>query len=319
MSGGRRPELVVTLGPKSFELARELRQAGATRFRLNLSHMSPSEAKARVERLLELDPAFPLTLDLQGNKIRLGDFAARELAAGEELRFVLGQRSTTDQIPIPHPELFAAVRPGEELGCHDDQVTFLLLETGPTELRARCVRPGRLEPRKGCNRRLHPLDPEALSPSDRRFLELMPRTPALGYAFSFVRDGSEKSWVQAVIPGVTLVLKLERAEALSRVRSLAELGSELWLCRGDLGAQLGLHEMARAVAELRPSELPVPVLMAGQVLEHLTQHSTPTRSEICHVHDILTRGYAGIVLSDETAIGLDPLGATEWARRLLAG
>jgi pyruvate kinase len=58
--------------------------------------------------------------------------------------------------------------------------------------------------------------------------------------------------------------------------------------------------------------------MAGQVLEHLTQHADPTRSEVCHLHDLLARGYAGIVLSDETAIGADPLRATLLAAELLA-
>ncbi len=319
MNRGRTPELVVTLGPQSFALAGELRDAGATRFRLNLSHMNPTDAQRHVERLLELDPVLPLTLDLQGNKLRLGEFPGRDLAADQVVHFVLGRHSADERIPIPHPELFRAVTPGEEFGCNDDRVTFQILEASPTEFVARCILPGHIEARKGCNRRNHPLDPSAIAATDRAFFELLPRAAAISYAFSFVRDGSEKAWVTALVPEATVVLKVERAEALSHLRSLAELDSELWICRGDLGAQLGLEEMARAIAALRPAELPVPVMMAGQVLEHLTHHSTPTRSEICHVHDILARGYAGIVLSDETAIGHDPLGATRWARRLLAG
>jgi pyruvate kinase len=57
--------------------------------------------------------------------------------------------------------------------------------------------------------------------------------------------------------------------------------------------------------------------MAGQVLEHLTAHEAPTRSEVCHLHDLLARGYAGIVLSDETAIGRDPVRAVRAASSLL--
>ena len=55
-----------------------------------------------------------------------------------------------------------------------------------------------------------------------------------------------------------------------------------------------------------PRDLGVPVLMAGQVLEHLTRHPEPTRSEVCHLFDLVARGFAGIVLSDETAIGRRP-------------
>jgi pyruvate kinase len=57
--------------------------------------------------------------------------------------------------------------------------------------------------------------------------------------------------------------------------------------------------------------------MAGQVLEHLTSHRDPTRSEVCHLYDLKVRGYAGIVLSDETAIGIDPVNAVVTARALL--
>jgi pyruvate kinase len=57
--------------------------------------------------------------------------------------------------------------------------------------------------------------------------------------------------------------------------------------------------------------------MAGQVLEHLTEHVEPTRSEVCHLYDLYQRGYAGVVLSDETAIGRSPAHAVERAAWLL--
>jgi len=71
------------------------------------------------------------------------------------------------------------------------------------------------------------------------------------------------------------------------------------------------------VHELDPRRFSVPVLMAGQVFEHLKEHPEPTRSEVCHVFDLLARGYAGVVLSDETAIGADPVRATRMVAELL--
>jgi pyruvate kinase len=47
--------------------------------------------------------------------------------------------------------------------------------------------------------------------------------------------------------------------------------------------------------------------MAGQVLEHMTASPTPTRSEACYLYDTLRAGYAGLVLSDETAVGRYPV------------
>jgi pyruvate kinase len=50
-------------------------------------------------------------------------------------------------------------------------------------------------------------------------------------------------------------------------------------------------------------------MMAGQVLEHMTAHSTPTRSEVCYLLESLALRYRGFVLSDETAIGRNPVEA----------
>jgi pyruvate kinase len=85
--------------------------------------------------------------------------------------------------------------------------------------------------------------------------------------------------------------------------------NELWVCRGDLGAELGLRDMAAAVQRFTQTvgDLPAPVLMAGQTLEHMTRQPTPTRSEVCYLYDTLLAGYRGVVLSDETAIGHYPV------------
>jgi pyruvate kinase len=128
----------------------------------------------------------------------------------------------------------------------------------------------------------------------------------------------EADWLRAVAPASLVIGKIERAEAVSNLGTIATRVDAVWICRGDLGAQLGPGALARSVAAVAPSSLSVPVLMAGQVLEHLTSHPEPTRSEVCHLFDLVARGYAGIVLSDETAIGCDPVHAVSTAASLLA-
>jgi pyruvate kinase len=106
-----------------------------------------------------------------------------------------------------------------------------------------------------------------------------------------------------------LIAKLERQPAVDQARQIAEAADELWLCQGDLGAELGTRAMAETVHRFAAGLeiLSVPIFLAGQVLEHLTEHPTPTRSEVCHLYDALKQGYQGVVLSDETAIGRDPV------------
>ena len=59
--------------------------------------------------------------------------------------------------------------------------------------------------------------------------------------------------------------------------------------------------------------IPKPVFLAGQVLEHMSAHPVPTRSEISYLYDALQRGFQGLVLSDETAVGAYPLEACRTA------
>jgi pyruvate kinase len=47
--------------------------------------------------------------------------------------------------------------------------------------------------------------------------------------------------------------------------------------------------------------------MAGEVLEHMVDTPFATRSELCHLKDIQRRGFAGVVLSNETAYGSFPI------------
>ncbi len=141
---------------------------------------------------------------------------------------------------------------------------------------------------------------------------------AAALAFSFMFDGTEAAWLRHAAPGCGVVGKVERQEALDSLDDIAASVDAVWICRGDLGAQLGPAALARGVAALDPVRVPVPVLMAGQVLEHLTRHAQPTRSEVCHLFDLVARGFAGIVLSDETAIGDDPVHAVATAADLLA-
>jgi len=315
-AGRRAVQLVVTLGPASFDRAPELAEAGATAFRLNASHLTPAALRGAVELVRRELPLWPLVVDLQGAKMRLGVFVERTIVAGETLSFAVDPASA-EEIPLPHAELFAAVRAGDRFGCDDDRLCFRVKEVGEQRLRAVALAPGDLRARKGVNLFDHPLELVDLGAADVEALEALEGKSGLAWAFSFMKDGTEVDWVRRRQPGALIVGKVERAEAVEGLDSIASLVDAVWICRGDLGAQLGLAALARTVASLDPRRYSRPMLMAGQVLEHLTRHPEPTRSEVCHLHDLLARGYAGVVLSDETAIGDDPVGAVRVAHRLI--
>jgi pyruvate kinase len=311
----RSGQIVVTVGPASYALGGELAEAGATAFRLNASHLLPDELRRAASTLRTAARDCPIVVDLQGAKMRLGDFAARRVHRREVVLFVCS--ATGPGIGLPHPELFRSVHPGETLSIDDGRLRLCVLDVGPDTLRAECLSDGLLRARKGVNVVEHPVDLTDLSASDAAHVGAMGAAAGVAFAFSFAATGAEAGWVRRRAPGCPIIGKVERAEACENLAAIGDANDAIWICRGDLGAQLGARRLATFVAALRPRQIPVPVLMAGQVLEQLTRGEQPTRSEVCHLFDLLERGYAGIVLSDETAIGDDPVGATRAAAALV--
>jgi pyruvate kinase len=136
-------------------------------------------------------------------------------------------------------------------------------------------------------------------------LELGVGTLAVSYAAvpGILQATRETASTPAAGPPV-LVAKLEQPEALDRIEDILASSDALWLCRGDLGAEVGLAQLPALQRALLDATLGrTTVLVAGQVLHHMTVSPRPTRSEVCHVGDLVERGVAGFVLSDETATG----------------
>jgi pyruvate kinase len=308
-------QLVATLGPASALLAPQLAAAGATAFRLNASHLTAPELSAALDRLARDCPEVPVVVDLQGAKMRLALPRPLEVGLGALVRFALAPGG---DVHVPHPELFEQARAGDVLSADDGRVRFEVARAEGGAIDAHALNAGVLRPNKGVNLERHPIRLSGLTALDAQACLVAAGRGVAALAFSFMLDGTEAAWLRQAAPGCRVVGKVERQEALDHLDGIAARVDAVWICRGDLGAQLGPAALARSVATIDPARLPVPVLMAGQVLEHLTRHEQPTRSEVCHLFDLVARGFAGIVLSDETAIGRDPIHAVATASGLLA-
>jgi pyruvate kinase len=312
-------QLVATIGPSSLSLVDRLATEGATVFRLNASHMDPPEVEATVELLRRAAPGLPIVIDLQGAKMRLGRFEPRRVVTGDRVAFAHSP-SSSKEIPLPHPQLFRQVAEGETIGSDDDRLRFRIESVSHAGwLEAVAERDGVLRPRKGVNLLEHPVELDGLTERDQDICRTVRPRRGITWAFSFMKDGREAAWLRSLVSDAAIVGKIERREAAEAVEAIAAVVDAVWICRGDLGAQLGDAALAAWVGSFAPRTLKCPVLMAGQVLEHLTAHAEATRSEICHLYDLVRRGYAGIVLSDETAIGADPARAVRVAAALMRG
>ena len=284
-------------------------------FRVNASHMDAASLGAFCAAYGAVPglSAVPLYIDLQGSKLRV--HATQPLvhvAAGERVALVcVADDAAVAPAPATPDEKLVCVTanimrllaPGTEVGIDDARVALTVETVAPDAQRAVAVvrRGGAVRPRKGFNLRPHPVTFTALSARDRANVAATRAHAFVRYALSFACLPSEVAELQA------LELHGDAAVALGRT------ARELWLCRGDMGAQLGTpgalavyyrRFLAHVLPPLRAAGCRV--IMAGEVLDHMCGAEEPTRSEVCHLADIHANGFAGIVVSNETAYGKYP-------------
>lgn len=311
-------EIIATLGPASSQpsLWADMLASGVTAFRLNTSHLSLPLTWEWLEKLAGFFQStgthVPVVLDLQGSKWRLGDFPARSLTAGQSWELICSPTSNQPStLPVPHPDFFtAAASSSGEVILNDAKVRLQIEHMHGETLTARVTQGGPLSSHKGITLAASTYRQEALPEKDQAILAHTQSIPFIRYAISYIKDAVELAAYRGQMgSGRYLIAKLERPQAVAEAHQMTRTANELWLCRGDLGAELGLKALAGSVQHFssQVTRLGVPVMMAGQVLEHMTRQPVPTRSEVCYLYDTLSAGYQGVILSDETAIGDHPL------------
>ncbi|HEX2961893.1 MAG TPA: pyruvate kinase [Ignavibacteriales bacterium] len=316
--------IIATLGPasQSEDTWRNMISLGVTSFRLNTSHMEAEETEVLLKRVSEFcakeNLDIPVVLDLQGSKWRIGTIKPYELKDGEAVELTLSEKSDSRNVlPVPHGDFFkAAQASGKEIVLNDAKVVLNVESVNDHLISARVTKGGPVSSRKGITFSSTGYRSESLKKKDEEIIKNTSKYKNVRYAVSYIKDAEEMKRYRGLIgEGAYIIAKLERAEALRDALKIKDYCNELWLCRGDLGAELGLRKMAEAAADFSNivKDMPRPVILAGQVLEHMAHHAEPTRSEISCIYEALQKGYAGIVLSDETAVGKYPIDACRTA------
>ena len=113
--------------------------------------------------------------------------------------------------------------------------------------------------------------------------------------------------------------KIETAAGVASTQDIAVAADGVLLGRGDLLLDAGWVEYhaqeASALAQLR--RLGKPFIVGTQLLTSLDGNWLPHRSELAYLSRLLEEGVGGVLLSDETIIGSQPLRAIETVRALI--
>ncbi len=325
----RNAKIIATLGPSSSDPQNleALFRAGADVFRLNFSHGEHADHQQRLFNIRQLERQvnrpIAILLDLQGPKLRVGKLrdGEVELLPGKAFRLDLSEEPGDEhRAPLPHPEIFAALKPGMTILLDDGKLRLSVKDCGPDFAETEIMAGGPLRDRKGVNVPGAVLPISPLTPKDREDLEFGLDLGVDWVALSFVQRPEDIAEVRQIVDDrAAIMAKIEKPAAIDCLDALVELCDGVMVARGDLGVEMPPEEVPGLQKTIIQTcrEAGTPVVVATQMLESMIDVPAPTRAEASDVATAVYDGADAVMLSAETAVGHYPVEAVTMMERII--
>ena len=325
-SSHRRTKIVATIGPatSSPDVLRDLIEAGATTLRLNFSHGTHDDHLRSIRLIrqisFELNQPVGILQDLQGPKIRLGQFENGSIILNKGDRFTLKSRivpGSQEISSVTYDLLSEEVPEGATILLDDGRVEMKVEEVDQADrsLHCRVIVGGPLSNNKGVNFPGVYLSIKALTDKDRKDLVFGLDQGVDWVALSFVRNPQDvleiKELISSAGKSVPVIVKIEKHEAIEQMEAILSISDGVMVARGDLGVELPAEDVPILQKRLikTANRLGIPVITATQMLDSMVHSPRPTRAEISDVANAILDGTDAVMLSNETAVGKYPIEA----------
>jgi pyruvate kinase len=301
-------------------------EAGMDVARVSLAHGTTADAIELMRQIRSIAPHIGILPDLPGPKVRSSPFPEQGtlLQAGSEL--VLGPGSTTPtssatRIGVGVDEIVLSLVEGDLVWLGDGGVSLTVLGRRDGEVVARVRSGGRLTGRPGVTVPSSRLQLFTPTPEDLDRIAALVVEGVEAVAVSFVRRSEDIEAVRAAFggSGTMLVAKIETAEAIENLDAIVQSADGVMVARGDLGMRLPLEDVPFHQKQIIRSGVRFghPVITATQMLESMITSLVPTRAEVTDVANAVLDGTSAVMLSGETAIGVDPVNVVATMARII--
>ena len=329
----RRTKIIATVGPASWDLGvlEQLIAAGADVFRLNFSHAGQEKQKQTIETIRKaadtLGRQVAILGDLPGPKLRIGslrdDYAELETGMHVTLtpRDVEGDRQT---IPVSWSGV-TALQENQLVYLADGAIRLRVGDQleGGVGVDAEVEVGGTLSSHKGMNIPGGAAELPAATESDLGWVDFAVREGVDLIAVSFVSSAVDLTPVSERLASlgsdIPLIAKIERQQAAANVEEIAAAATGgIMVARGDLGIEVPLAEVPVLQKHLirTAGRLSKPVVTATQMLASMVTARRPTRAEVTDVANAIYDGTDAVMLSEETAVGENPIEAVRVMDRI---
>jgi pyruvate kinase len=314
-------KIVATLGPATDapDTLRSLLEAGVDVFRLNASHGQKEDHVRRIHavRAMAKDMGVHtgILLDLQGPKIRLGEFENGGCTLQNGCIFTL----TTEQVmgnekiaSTTYAEFARDVKPGNSVLIADGSVRLRVISTDGVAARCEVISGGPVSNRKGINLPGVAVSTPSLTRKDKADLQFGLEEGVDFIALSFVRQPSDvmrlKLYLEERESKTQVVAKIEKPEAVENLNAILAESDGVMVARGDLGVEMAIEKVPAIQKTIitRARSMGKFVITATQMLESMIENSYPTRAEVSDIANAIYDGTDAVMLSAETSTGKFP-------------
>jgi pyruvate kinase len=317
-----RTKIIATLGPasSSYAVLRKMFTAGLDVVRLNFSHGSHKQHLGLIELVRRLNRKYRrhirIMQDLEGLRIRIGRFkgAKTRLLKNRTVVWLTNDAEACGPrtIPFDYKGDLNRIKPGQLIYIDDGNLSLRVTSTSANSLKAVVAEGGILKERKGVNIPDVDLGFDGITEKDKRDIEFGIKHAVDYIALSFVGDENDVRQAAALIkPRLSkcrLVAKIENRQAIDNIDGIIKAADGIMIARGDMGVAIPIYEVPIIQKRIirKSNAAGKFVITATQMLEHMTEHSKPTRAEVTDIANAIIDGTDFVMLSAETAVGRFP-------------
>jgi len=326
----KRTKILATIGPptNSYEAIYSLIKAGANGIRLNFSHGDYEERLEQVKWIRkaskELGKPVAILQDLQGPKIRLGDFdGVITVQTGQALTFAYkADYERTKHIPTQY-DLAKKVKRGERIYLYDGKVRTVVTSVTNGVVHVRAENDGILIKRKGINLPDTDFAGDIITKKDKEDI-VFGSTQDYDYVgLSFVQTADDIKALRKRLKNLgstaKIIAKIETKAAVENIEAIVKEADAIMIARGDLAVETPAESVPVVQRKIIGLGLKYakPTIVATQMMGSMTEMPEPTRAEVSDVATAVIVGADCVMLSDETANGKYPVEAVQAMKRVV--
>lgn len=142
-------------------------------------------------------------------------------------------------------------------------------------------------------------------------------------AMSYVGKAEDIKELRNVLDGVgstsKIIAKIERAEAVDNIDEIINIADAIMIARGDLGNAIPMEKVPFVQHDIikKCNEAMKPVIVATEIMSSMVEKEIPSRADVTDVANAVLSGADALMLSNETAVGKNPVKVIETMEKIL--